>query len=458
MMRKAMATALFILVTAVVGAAPNKNKENPVQGTTFGIRVENENLSVEDTVLLPVYSSNPALSYQNLVYKRRLDSIQRSVELSYNEHVQHYIDIYVSRKEQIGKMLGLSDYYFPIFEKSLKEIGIPDEIKYISIIESALNPQAVSKSGAMGPWQFMFATAKGYGLLIDSYVDERKDPVAASYAAARYFRDAYKDFGDWLLAIAAYNCGSGNVRKAIARSGGETDFWKIRPFLPLETRNYVPAFIATIYVMNYYAKHDITSRPADFSIQTDSIAVNKFVSLSKISEAIDVDVNELSILNPSYKKKIINGTPDKPKRLVVPKIERPVFASLYNALNNVPESEVKFITASNANYKSVQINRPAAHRVKAGETLQSIGNYYGVEVQDLKVWNNLKSMVIVPGQILKLASKQKISDFTTYEVKKGDTLNDIAEKFRRSASQLIEINGLKDTNLQPGMLIKINKA
>lgn len=455
-----MATALFVLVTAVVGAAPNKNKENPVQGTTFGLRVENENLSVEDTVLLPVYSSNPALSYQNLVYKRRLDSIQRSVELSYNEYVQHYIDIYVSRKEQIGKMLGLSEYYFPIFEKSLKEIGIPDEIKYISIIESALNPQAVSKSGAMGPWQFMFATAKGYGLLIDSYVDERKDPVAASYAASRYFRDAYKDFGDWLLAIAAYNCGSGNVRKAIARSGGETDFWKIRPFLPLETRNYVPAFIATIYVMNYYAKHDITSRPADFPIHTDSIAVNKFVSLSKISEAIDVDVKELSILNPSYKKKIINGTPDKPKRLVVPKVERPVFASLYNALNNVPESEAKFIMASNANYnyKAVQVSRPAAHRVKAGETLQSIGNYYGVEVQDLKVWNNLKSMVIVPGQVLKLASKQKISDFTTYEVKKGDTLNDIAEKFRRSASQLIEINGLKDINLQPGMLLKINKA
>lgn len=454
-----MATALFLLVTAVVGAAPNRNKEILYPEAMYGMRSEIQNSTTEDTVLRSVYSENPSLSYQSLVYERRLDSIQRSVELTYNEYVQKYIDIYLSRGEQIGKILGLSQYYFPIFEKSLKEIGVPEEIKYISIIESALDPQAVSKSGAIGPWQFMFATARGYGLLIDSYVDERKDPVAASYAAARYFRDAYNDFGDWLLAIAAYNCGSGNVRKAIARSGGETDFWKIRPFLPLETRNYVPAFIATIYVMNYYAKHDITIRPADFSINTDSIPVNKFVSLSKISEAINVNINELSVLNPSYKKKIINGTPDKPKRLVIPKVDRPVFASLYNVLNDVPEGEAKVILASNTGYESVSANnRPAAHRVKVGETLQSIGNYYGVEVQDLKVWNNLKSMVVVPGQLLKLAAKQKISDYTTYEVQKGDTLNNIAERFRRSASQIIQMNGLKDINLQPGMLLKINKA
>lgn len=454
-----MATALFVLVTAVVGAAPNKNKENSASDVLYGVQTPNANLIVTDTAALsPGYSRNPAISYKNLVYKSRLDSIQHSVELTYNEYVQQYIDIYINRKEQIGKMLGLSKYYFPIFEKSLKDLAIPDEIKYISIIESALNPQAVSKSGAMGPWQFMYATAKGYGLLIDSYVDERKDPVAASYAAARYFRDAYNDFGDWLLAIAAYNCGSGNVRKAIARSGGETDFWKIRSFLPLETRNYVPAFIATIYVMNYYSKHDIATRPADFNINTDSISVNRFVTLSKISEAIDVDINELAVLNPSYKKKIINGTPEKPKRLVVPKVDRPVFASLYNALNNVPEAEAKVILASNSNNPPAYISRPSSHKVKVGETLQSIGNYYGVEVQDLKVWNNLKSLVVVPGQLLKLSAKPKVADYTTYEVQKGDTLNNIAERFRRSAAQIIEWNGLKDNKVQPGMLLKIEKA
>lgn len=454
-----MATALFVLVTAVVGATPNENKENLYSKAIYGIWPNIQNLIPEDTILAPVYSHDPLLSYQNLVYKRRLDSIQRSVQLSYNEYVQKYIDIYVSRKEQIGKMLGLSEYYFPIFGKALKETGIPDEIKYLSIIESALNPQAISKSGAMGPWQFMFATARGYGLLIDSYVDERKDPIAASYAAAAYFKDAYNQFGDWLLAIAAYNCGSGNVRKAIQRSGGETDFWKIRSFLPLETRNYVPAFIATVYIMNYYAKHDIIAQAPDFSINTDTIPVNKFVSLSNISKAIHINKEELGILNPSYKKQIINGSTAKPRRLVIPKVDRHVFASLYNALNNLPDrQDMRIIAASNTDDEPGYFNLPASHRVKKGETLLAIANHYRVEVQDLKVWNNLKSASIVPGQMIKLSPKQAASEFATYEVQKGDTLNNIAEKFRGSASEIKAINGLKDANLRVGMLLKINKA
>lgn len=418
-----MATALFVLVTAVVGATPNENKENPGLKTINGAQVKIHNDTAGDTLLVPLHSQSPVLSYQNLVYKRRLDSIPQSVQLSYNAHVQGYIDIYLNRKEQIGKMLGLSKYYFPIFEKSLKETGIPDEIKYISIIESSLNPHAISKSGAIGPWQFMYATAKGYRLLIDSYVDERKDPVSASYAAAAYFKDAYKQFGDWLLAIAAYNCGAGTVRKAIQRAGGETDFWKIREFLPLETRNYVPAFIATVYVMKNYTKHNITSRPADFNTNTDIITVNKFVSLASISKAINVDIKELSVLNPSYKKQIINGSSTSPKNLVIPKVDRQAFASLYNALNHLPNGQdMQIIAASNADYEPAYFNLPASHKVKKGETLLAIANHYRVEVQDLKVWNNLKSTSIVPGQWLKLSSKPVISDLSTYQVQKEKTL------------------------------------
>ena len=196
-----------------------------------------KNLSqAQDTLLISPALENPLLSYQNLVYKRRLDSVQNTVALSYNEHVQNYIDIYISRKEQIGKMLGLSEYYFPIFERALKETGIPDELKFITVVESALNPNAISRSGAVGPWQFMYGTAKGYGLIMDSFTDERKDPVKASYAAAHYLLDAYKNIGDWLLTIAAFNCGTGAVTRAIQRSGGIADFWKVLDWKAVEAR------------------------------------------------------------------------------------------------------------------------------------------------------------------------------------------------------------------------------
>ena len=214
--------------------------------------VLNSKIFSSDTTLVSASLLNPVFSFQDLIYKRRLDSLEKSVPLNYNEHVQGYINIYLNRKEQIGKMLGLSKYYFPIFEKALLEAGLPDELKFLTVIESTLNPQAVSRSGAVGPWQFMYTTAKGYGLVMDSYVDERKDPVKASYAAAHYFVDAYKRIGDWLLTIAAFNCGTGAVTRAIERSGGIPDFWKVRSFLPKETQNYVPAFIATVYAMNYY--------------------------------------------------------------------------------------------------------------------------------------------------------------------------------------------------------------
>ena len=188
--------------------------------------------------------------YQNNIYKLRLDSIQKDVQLDYNEFVQTYIDTYSRHKDEMGRVLGLSQYYFPIYEKAFREAGIPEEIKYLSIVESKLDPTAVSRVGATGPWQFMAATAKLYGLNMNNYVDDRRDPVQASYAAAAYLKDAYMMFGDWLLAIASYNCGKSSVERAVAKAGS-LDFWAVRQYLPTETRNYVPAFIGVAYVMNY---------------------------------------------------------------------------------------------------------------------------------------------------------------------------------------------------------------
>ncbi len=415
---------------------------------------------------LPESSEDQILSFQNLLFKNRLDSLEKTVHLNYNEHVQGYIDTYLGRKEQIGKMLGLSEYYFPIFEKALKEAGLPDEIKFITVIESALNPHAVSRSGAVGPWQFMYTTAKGYGLIMDSYVDERKDPVKASYAAAHYFLDAYKRIGDWLLTIAAFNCGTGAVTRAIERSGGVADFWKVRPFLPKETQNYVPAFIATVYAMNYYQNHDIQLKPADFNIFTEVIQVNKKVSISSVAKAANLDIKQLLTLNPSYKRQIINGSTEYPKALVIPGVDNRVYASLYEVLNGTESEKPEMVVL--ASVKKIEPEAPQAipdyHRVKPGQNLSAIANRYGMTVQDLKVWNKLKASTVVPGQNLRLSAPAKSSPeasgtgYMSYVVKVGDTLSGIAEKFSgMTVSKIKALNGMTRSTIVPGMKLIVNQ-
>lgn len=369
-------------------------------------------ISQRDTLFTPSTVPDPILSYQNLVYKNRLDSIEKDVSLSYNEHVQRYIDIYTGRKEQIGKMLGLSEYYFPIFERALKEAGIPEELKFLTVVESALNPQAVSRSGAVGPWQFMYATAKGYGLIMDTYTDERKDPVKASYAAARYLFDAHAKIGDWLLAIAAFNCGTGAVTRAIAKSGGVADFWKVRPFLPVQTQNYVPAFIATVYSMRFFKDHEISVKPAGFSTLTDVIPVNKRISISSIAAATDLDVKELLLLNPSFKKEIINGSAITPMPLVLPAVKNNAYTSLYDLFNGTTEP-VPLIAA-----------------VKKS----------------------------VPGSASKAEPPKKASPYLYYTVKPGDTLSEIAEKKGSSVSEIKALNGLQKSSITVGMRLKINRT
>lgn len=359
-------------------------------------------------------------------------------------------------------MLGLSEYYFPIIEKALKEIGLPDELKYITVIESSLNPNAVSRSGAVRPWQFMYNTAKGYGLNMDTYTDERKDPQKASLAAAHYLQDAYKSIGDWLLAIAAYNCGTGAVTRAIAKSGGVVDFWKVRPFLPVQTQNYVPAFIATVYAMKYHKIHEITLKPAGINTHTDIIPVNRKISISSIAKAAELDVNELLILNPSYKKQIINGTKLIPMPLVIPSVTNSAYSSLYDLFNGKAD-EVKSVSVLPGLNESIA--QAIVHQVKSGQTLSSIANLYGVAVQNLKVWNNLKSNSIVPGQTIHLRSAKKTdivemeSSYIHYSVKVGDTLSKIAEKFKGvTVAKIKALNGLTNSAIIPGMRLKISKG
>lgn len=364
-----------------------------------------------DTLFNPSTVPAPIISYQNLVYKNRLDSIQKDISLSYNEYVQHYIDIYTGRKEQIGKMLGLSEYYFPIFEKALKEVGIPEELKFLTVVESALNPQAVSRSGAVGPWQFMYETAKGYGLVMDNYTDERKDPVKASYAAARYLFDAHAKIGDWLLAIAAFNCGTGAVTRAIAKSGGVADFWKVRPFLPVQTQNYVPAFIATVYSMNFFKNHEISVKPAGFSTLTDIIPVNKRISISSIAAVTNFDKKELLLLNPSFKKEIINGSELTPIPLVLPEVKNDSYSSLYDLFNGAPHLEPSPIIA--------KVKKPVTS---------------------------------------KILSQKNTSPYLYYTVKPGDTLSEIAEKRGSSVSKIKALNGLKKSTIRVGMQLKIDRT
>jgi len=419
-----------------------------------------------DSAIVPVINQPAPLSYQGGIFKHRLDSIKKDVPLDYNEYVQSYIDIYTHNRDEMGHVIGLSKYYFPIYEKAFRDAGIPAEIKYLSIVESKLDPFAVSRVGATGPWQFMFTTAKIYGLNIDDYVDDRRDPIQASYAAAAYLRDAYQEFGDWLLAIASYNCGKSNVEHAIEKAGGAGDFWSIRQYLPVETRGYVPAFIAVAYVMNYYNKHNIIPQPCSFAVKTDTVLVNKYVLLSTVSRALNVDVQQLSNLNPAYKRQIINGSVKAPRRMIIPQIDKARYGALYEALNssNVAATAPQ---VTNAYYQEDKPEKtPLYHRVQRGETLSDIADDYSIDVQDLKVWNHLHSNRVAVGKNLRLteaaaqpeekSSAKHRRNYITYKVKTGDTLRGIAAKFDgASVEQIKSLNGLKKERLQPGMTIRI---
>ena len=455
-MKKSFTLIICFLVLQIVKAAPS-------------LPLHTGNAAAIDTIIVPDVVHPAPLSNQSSIYKRRLDSIKKDVPLDYNEYVQSYIDIYAHNRDEMGQVLGLTKYYFPIYEKAFRDAGIPDEIKYLSIVESKLDPYAVSRVGATGPWQFMFTTAKLYGLNINDYVDDRRDPIQASYAAAAYLKDAYEEFGDWLLAIASYNCGSSNVEHAIDKAGGATDFWSIRQYLPAETRGYVPAYIAVTYLMNYYSKHNIIPKPCTISLKTDTVVVNNYVALSTVAQVLNVDTREIAALNPSYKRQVINGSKSVPRRLVIPQIDKSKYAALYEALNaSGPVASVPLAAPqpSYASYREIK-TIPSYHRVRRGESVVDIADNYGIELKDLKAWNHLHSSKAVVGERLKLTESatdengdnvpSKRHNYITYKVKNGDTLSGIASKFEGASIEKIRsLNGLKRDRLQPGMTIKIN--
>lgn len=354
---------------------------------------------------------NPLFS--DSVYIDRLSRIPAIMEMPYNEIVRKFIDMYAGRlRNQVSFMLSASNFYMPIFEEALDAYNLPLELKYLPIIESALNPSAVSRAGASGLWQFMLATGKMYGLESNSLVDERRDPIKATWAAARYLKELYAIYGDWNLVIAAYNCGPGTINKAIRRANGKTDYWDIYNLLPKETRGYVPAFIAANYVMTYYCDHNICPMETNIPASTDTVQVSKNLHFEQIADICGISIEQIKSLNPQYKKNIIPGD-SKPYTLRLPQSHISIFIDQQDTIyahradelfrnrktiainDNTPPSSTR-AKASAGNGKLTY------HKIKNGETLGTIATKYRVRIKDIQSWNGLRNTKITAGKQLKI--------------------------------------------------------
>ena len=356
--------------------------------------------------------------FEKEVFIERLKRIPSIIEMPYNEVVQKFIDRYSGRlRHSISYMLGASNFYMPIFEEALETYGLPLELKYLPVIESALNPTAVSRVGATGLWQFMLATGKRYGLEVNTLVDERRDPIKASYAAANYLSDLYKVFGDWNLVIAAYNCGPDQINKAIHRSKGSKDYWQIYPYLPKETRGYVPAFIAANYIMTYYCEHNICPMTTRLPAKTDTVMVSRNVHLEQIAAVCNIDIEQLRTLNPAYRRDIVPGA-TKMSAVRLPHTEVGKFIDLedsiyaYNAEvlfskratvevnDDVPTYTRK--SGRKSRSKKARSSRGRSVTVKSGQTLSEIAKRNGTTVAKLRRLNGIKGSNIRAGKKLRV--------------------------------------------------------
>ena len=409
------------------------------------------------------------------VYISRLQKLNPYISVPYNRIIRNHIVYYTQKMpEKMERILGLSAYYIPIFEEIFDQYDMPLELTAMAVIESALNPKAVSRARAKGMWQFMYSTAKRYGLTINSYVDERFDPIASAHAAARYLRDSYLIFGDWTLAIASYNCGAGNVNKAIRRSGGSKDFWEIYPYLPRETRGYVPSFFAALYAMRYYKEHNLTPEHIPMPPHTDTIKVNKMLHFEQIAHYTGASIEELRTHNPQYLHDIIPGT-EKEYILQLPYQFTGAFIDHEDEIYAYNDS----VYFSPAALKKIQQSAEPSkiiHRVKRGETLSHIALRYGVSVKNIQRWNGIGTR-IREGQRLAIYTKgngpatssssssgkvnTSVSNgYVMYTVRSGDNLWNIAKKFSGvSVNDLQRLNGLsKNSKIYPGKKLKIKKA
>ena len=347
-------------------------------------------------------------TYPDSIYIDRLSRIPTIMEMPYNDIVRKFIDMYSGRlRKSVSYMLGASNFYMPIFEQALDLYNLPYELKYLPIIESALNPTAVSRAGAKGMWQFMYSTAKLYGLTINSFVDERLDPVASAEAAARYLKDSYMIFGDWNLAIASYNCGAGNVNRAIRRSGGKRAFWDIYPYLPRETRGYVPAFVGALYTLRYYKEHGIEPEAVALPPAVDTFKIHKMLHFKQISELVGIPAEEIKNLNPQYRHEIIPGN-EKEYILRIPYSYVNGFIDAEDSLYSY-KADVYFNPVTLKKIKDGGDGQRIVYRVKSGDVLGKIALRYRVTVSQIKRWNNLRSNTIRIGQRLVIYSGVKPS-------------------------------------------------
>lgn len=419
------------------------------------------------------------------VFRNRLEKMNSYITLPYNETVRNFIILYTEKMPtKMGNILGLCQYYMPIFEDTFNQYNLPDELKYVAIIESALNPVAVSRAGAKGMWQFMLKTAKSYGLEINTFVDERLDPFKSADAAARYLTDSYKLFGDWNLAISSYNCGPGNVNKAIRRSGSR-DFWSVYDYLPRETRGYVPAFVGAMYAVKYSKENGLVANNVQMPAQIDTFEIHRNLHFQQISDLVGIPMDEIRNLNPQYIKDIIPGN-SKTYVLRLPYNYASNFIANEDSIYTYKAAELfnpQTLTESKSSVQSgSQSESRIRYTVRSGDYLGKVASKYNVSVNQLKQWNHLRSNTLQVGQKLYIyrgggsaapAERTSVSSsssssrasadsgtassnsFTTYTVKSGDTLFKIAQKYPGvSADAIMKFNGI-GSSIRPGMKIKI---
>ena len=450
--------------TTVVAPDQVPNPEvNPTEGMLQNVDAQlntwyvKKYMVVDSTCLTHVAETNVTPE----VYKDRLRRLPTRIEMPYNDVVQEYIDAYTGRlSRSVSFMLGAQNFYIPLFEEALEAEGLPLELKYLPVIESALEPTATSRVGAAGLWQFMIPTARKFGLTINSLVDERRDPIKSSWAAARYLKELYNRYNDWTLAIAAYNCGPSNIAKAIKRAGGVKDYWAIYPYLPRETRGYVPAFIAANYVMNYYCDHNIPAMKTRVPIETDTVVVTRNISLAQIAGACGLDLEALTAMNPQYRMGLVPGyTEPYAIRMPLPTID--LFVQLGDSVYNyvapdqpqrrdeVTPATTTSATASNDNAvgetraeRRARLRQEAAER-KAQEAEQREANK--------KHKHDKKS------KSEKTSKKNKHKKERTKEVniKEGDTLSEIAERNGTTVAKLRKMNKISGNSIRAGKKIRV---
>ena len=377
-------------------------------GMTYPLDSLLNDWKTKNNLIYDVDCTNSAIApqFSDSVYIDRLHRMPTIMEMPYNSIVREYIERYTGKlRNQVSVMLAANNFYMPLFEEALDAYELPLELKYLPIIESALKPTARSRAGALGLWQFMIKTGRLYGLESNSLVDDRLDPIKATWAAARYLKEMYDIYKDWHLVIAAYNCGPGNVNKAIRRAGGKTDYWTIYNYLPRETRGYVPAFIAANYIMTYYCHHNICPMNTEVIAPTDTVQVTRKLHFEQIADLCDITIDELKSLNPQYKKNIIPGD-SKPYTLRLPLKQISTFIECQDTIYDHRADELfknrRTVTVSNKVTATVGKGKLSYHKIRSGETLSTIAKRYGVTVSQLRSWNGLSNNRIRAGKQLKI--------------------------------------------------------